>query len=78
MLWLNRNNLVWNQHGSDAMEVVESAKSILNQWIGVQDKSFDHFLGFMSQDDGHEHWQLPQKDRVKINTDAAIFEQSEC
>ncbi|KAL8121302.1 hypothetical protein AgCh_018147 [Apium graveolens] len=68
------NDLVWNQHIMQVTEVVESAKVVLNQWRNVQDKTFNIFLGFMSQDDGHEHWQPPQENRVKVNTDAAIFE----
>lgn len=76
MVWKNRNDLVWNQHSLEAKEVVESARTVLNQWRQVQDKSFDDFLGYMTQDDGHELWQKPQLNRVKVNTDAAIFEHS--
>lgn len=78
MLWKSRNDLMWNQHSLEVLEVVESAKTVLNQWRSVQDKSLDNFLGYMSQDDGHEHWKLPQYDRVKINSDAAIFEHDNC
>ncbi|KAL8149999.1 hypothetical protein AgCh_006858 [Apium graveolens] len=78
MLWKSRNDLVWNQHSMEVFEVVESATTVLNQWRSVQDKSFDNFLGYMSQDDGHEHWKLPQSDKVKINSDAAIFEHDNC
>lgn len=76
MLWKNRNDLVWNQRGLQVSEVVESAKSVLDQWRSVQDNSFDIYLGHMTQDDGHEHWRLPQYNRIKVNTDAAIFESS--
>lgn len=31
-LWKNRNDLVWNQHSLRLKEVVELAKSVLNQW----------------------------------------------
>lgn len=33
-------------------------------------------MGFMTQDDGHERWEPPKHNRVKINSDAAIFEES--
>ncbi|XP_074374501.1 uncharacterized protein LOC141714903 [Apium graveolens] len=78
MLWKNRNDRVWKQHSLGSKEVVESAKFVLNQWRYVQDKSFNHYLGYVTQDDGHEHWHLPQIDRVKVNTDTAIFEGSMC
>lgn len=58
MLWKNRNDVVWKQHSVDSKEVVESAKSALNQWRYVQDKTFDHYLGYVTQDDGDEHWHL--------------------
>lgn len=76
MIWKSRNDLVWKQRSLEAREVVESAISVLNQWRYVQDKSFDKFMGYMTQDDGYEHWQLPKENRVKVNCDAAIFENS--
>lgn len=78
MIWKNRNDLVWNQRSLGEREVVESAKSVLDQWKCVQDNSFDFFLGYMTPEDGHEHWQLPQNNRIKVNTDAAIFKHSSC
>lgn len=71
-----RNETVWNQHSMKVNEVVESAKSVLNQWISLQDKSFVNHLGLLTQDDGHEHWRLPIDNRIKVNVDAAIFDTS--
>lgn len=65
MIWKNRNDLVWNQRSIGVTEVVESAKSILDQWKSVQDKSFDIFLGFMTRDDGHEHWCVPRQTKSR-------------
>ncbi|KAL8123679.1 hypothetical protein AgCh_011604 [Apium graveolens] len=31
------------------------------------DKSFDHYLGYVTEDDCHEHWHLSQTDGVKIS-----------
>lgn len=45
-LWKNRNDLVWTQKSLDSSEVLMLALSVLNQWRFVQDKSFDHSLGF--------------------------------
>ncbi|XP_074363041.1 uncharacterized protein LOC141703396 [Apium graveolens] len=68
-LWKNRNNIVWNQKSMEASEVISSANICLNQWKNAQDKSFDNFLGFMTQADGKERWEPPQLGEVKINTD---------
>lgn len=47
---------------------------VLNQWRFVQDKTFDNSLGFMTPEDGRAEWQAPAFDRVKVNTDAALFD----
>ncbi|XP_074378344.1 uncharacterized protein LOC141719879 [Apium graveolens] len=77
MLWKNRNDLVWNQHSLDSAGVIESIMSVLNQWRSVQDKTFDHFMGYMTQEDGDGHWNPPSFNSVKINTDATIFKESD-
>lgn len=76
MLWKSRNNLIWHQSSLDPNEVVESAYLVLKQWRSVQDRSFDHFLGFMSQDDSREHWSLPSIDSIKVNSESAIFQET--
>ncbi|XP_074356412.1 uncharacterized protein LOC141696125 [Apium graveolens] len=75
-IWKNRNEIVWQQRGSEFSEVCKSAKLFLNQWKNAQDKSFNHFIGFMNQEDGNVHWEHPQEGTVKINVDAVIFENS--
>lgn len=62
----------------DPNNVVQSAYSVLNRWTSAQDKTFDRFMGLMTQEDRHEHWQLSKTNRIKINIDAAIFEESNC
>lgn len=74
MIWKHRNELVWNQRRLEISEIVESAKSILNQWNSVQDRTFDRFMAFMNHNDGAERWHTPMTNRVKINADAALFE----
>lgn len=77
-LWKARNEIVWNQKGGDYAEIISSANSMLNQWSSAQDKTFNRFLGLMTEEDGDEHWTLPTEDKVKLNTDAAIFVESNC
>lgn len=43
----------------------------------VQDKTFDCVMGYTTQEDGNEHWHPPSSNKVKINTDAAIFVESD-
>lgn len=74
LIWKNRNDIVWKQHSSEPQELVRLALSILNQWRSVQDRSYDSFLSFMSSEDGQEQWHLPELNSVKINIDAALFE----
>ncbi|KAL8121558.1 hypothetical protein AgCh_018338 [Apium graveolens] len=73
-----RNALVWNNKGMVVSEIVESAVSILSQWHSAQDKFFDPSLGFMTHIDGDEHWCVPNDNMIKVNTDAAIFDNSQC
>lgn len=75
LLWKNRNDAIWKQRSVDSSELVNSAFSILNQWRSVQDKNFDHFLAFVNPEDGVEQWHKPENNSVKINTDAALFEE---
>lgn len=73
-LWKNRNDLVWNQICLDVPEVLNTTLSVLNQWRFVQDKTFDHSLGFLNPEDGQVKWQAPSLNIVKVNTDAALFD----
>ncbi|XP_074349748.1 uncharacterized protein LOC141689374 [Apium graveolens] len=78
MLWKHRNELVWNQRSLEISKILESACSILNQWNSVQDKTYDRFMAYMNHNDGDEHWHTPMTNRVKINVDAAIFDDTNC
>lgn len=51
----NRNDIAWNEHRLESSDIVESANTTLNQWQSVQDRSFDNFLRYMSQDNDLEH-----------------------
>lgn len=77
-LWKNRNDIVWNQKGTEFVEVVASAIQVLDHWKNAQDRSYDSSFGFMTLTDGDVHWKQPQEGTIKINTDAALFEDSNC
>ncbi|XP_074342410.1 uncharacterized protein LOC141679955 [Apium graveolens] len=57
-------------------ELLDSAYSLLNQWRSVQHRTFDRFMGYMTPEDGNEHWSKPHVNSIKINTDATIFEET--
>lgn len=73
-LWKNRNDIVWQQKSKEYVEIVTSAVQVLNNWESAQDKSFDNTIGFLTQADGDVHWKQPQIGIVKVNTDAALFD----
>ncbi|XP_074376412.1 uncharacterized protein LOC141717970 [Apium graveolens] len=74
MLWKNRNDLVWNLTFLVVSEVLNTTLSVLNQWRFVKDKTFDHTLGLLNLEDGRTKWQAPSMNRVKVNTDAVLFD----
>lgn len=78
MVWKSRNDLKWKHRSMKVDEVVQSAKSILNQWLSVQDKTSDHFMAYMTHDGGYKRWKLQINNGVKININAAIFDSTNC
>lgn len=50
------------------------ALSTINQWSFAQDRNFSTSLGYMTQEDRLEQWPVPKRNRVKVNSDAALFE----
>ncbi|XP_074342398.1 uncharacterized protein LOC141679917 [Apium graveolens] len=77
-IWKNRNSIVWNQKGAEFVEVVASATQFLDHWKNAQDRSYDSSFGFMTLNDGEVHWKPPHEGTIKVNTDAALFEDSNC
>lgn len=67
---------MWKQNGQHHTEIVTSAIQILNNWEYAQDKTFDNSVGFITPTEGDMCWNQPQQGIVKVNTDAAIFEDS--
>lgn len=76
-IWNNRNDVVWKQKGREYTEIVTSPTQILNNWEFAQDKSFDSSFGFITQTEGDMCWKQPMLGTVKVNTDAALFEDSD-
>lgn len=54
-IWRGWNELVWRQKGLEVSDVVVSARMVLSQWKKAQDRTFDNFMGFLTDEDGREH-----------------------
>lgn len=74
-IWRGRNDLVWKQKGLQVRDIVVSARMVLNQWKKAQDRTFDNFMGLITDKDGREQWELPKANTVKVNCDAATFDE---
>lgn len=71
-IWRGRNELVWNQKYDSVGEVVALARAILC----AQNRTPIASQEYVYPGDGCEHWTKPATNTIKINVDAAIFEES--
>uniref|UniRef100_A0A803QAE6 Uncharacterized protein n=1 Tax=Cannabis sativa TaxID=3483 RepID=A0A803QAE6_CANSA len=73
-IWNARNQLLWNQKSTVALDVVLSARSNLYQWQSAQQNRFDPLLSSFEIGKEVEHWTKPVGNKIKVNVDGAIFE----
>lgn len=73
-IWNNMNDIVWKQKGKESIEIVASDIQVLKNWESAQDKSFDNSFGFITQTDDDVYRKQPTVGKVKVNTDATLFE----
>uniref|UniRef100_A0A803P3E2 RNase H type-1 domain-containing protein n=1 Tax=Cannabis sativa TaxID=3483 RepID=A0A803P3E2_CANSA len=74
-LWKARNKVVWNKCNSTVKEVLATSSITLEHWRKAQDKSALLSLSFNNSDEGGELWTPPATNNLKINVDAALFQQ---
>uniref|UniRef100_A0A803Q153 RNase H type-1 domain-containing protein n=1 Tax=Cannabis sativa TaxID=3483 RepID=A0A803Q153_CANSA len=74
-MWKARNKIVWKKKNSSVMEVITSTNTTLDQWKKAQDKITYNFLCLDNKGDGAELWSKHEENIIKINVDAATFEQ---
>ncbi|KAM6593434.1 hypothetical protein CsatA_001137 [Cannabis sativa] len=72
-LWLARNDVLWSNKSTTALEVVRSARTNLDTWKNAQTKVFTPLLN-VNFSNGREHWVKPIETKFKMNVDGAIFE----
>ncbi|KAM6592724.1 hypothetical protein CsatA_000427 [Cannabis sativa] len=71
-LWMARNDLLWNNKSTTALEVIRSAKANLDNWQNAQSNGTIPLLN-VNFSKGIEHWTKPVSTKFKINVDGAIF-----
>uniref|UniRef100_A0A803NVE6 RNase H type-1 domain-containing protein n=1 Tax=Cannabis sativa TaxID=3483 RepID=A0A803NVE6_CANSA len=72
-IWAVRNDVLWKNKSCSVMEVVRSARVVLDQWKNAQSQKG----GALLVDDINnvcKRWRKPLMNTVKVNVDGAIFE----
>ncbi|XP_060969924.1 uncharacterized protein LOC133037116 [Cannabis sativa] len=69
-----RNELVWKQKRVGASDIVASARNYLDQWRNAQKSQIEISWPGFQAGDGAEQWVCPPENSVKINVDAALFD----
>ncbi|XP_060972588.1 uncharacterized protein LOC133038444 [Cannabis sativa] len=76
-IWLARNDILWNNKSTKALDVVKLARTNLVSWRNAQKQKSEPLLNVNYSKD-LEHWRKPIVHKYKINVDGAIFEAENC
>ncbi|XP_074376895.1 uncharacterized protein LOC141718414 [Apium graveolens] len=74
-IWKARNEKVWSNKNCSPSGVLYSAKSYLTQWRETQNTLFVALPHASLPEDGAFSWVKPQENIVKVNVDAALFQE---
>ncbi|XP_074352682.1 uncharacterized protein LOC141691828 [Apium graveolens] len=72
-IWKGRNEKVWNNRSSSVNSMLYLANNYLTQWRATQSHSFVILPRAGLAEDGAMSWVKPQGTEVKVNVDAALF-----
>ncbi|XP_060965704.1 uncharacterized protein LOC133034606 [Cannabis sativa] len=72
-IWAARNDVLWNSKTCSTMEVVRSARVVIDQWKNAQSQKGGALL-VNDINNACERWRKPVFNTVKVNVDGAIFE----
>lgn len=75
-IWRGRNEIVWNNKGANVDRTVVMARNMLEAWTKAQDKNEVPRAAYLSTTDGRTKWEKPSREEIKINVDAALFEEA--
>ncbi|KAM6544052.1 hypothetical protein CsatB_008499 [Cannabis sativa] len=73
-IWAVRNELLWNKKSCSAIDVVRSARIVLDQYCTAQSQKTGALL-IHDINNVDERWKKPIANMVKINVDGAIFQE---
>ncbi|XP_060965224.1 uncharacterized protein LOC115719983 [Cannabis sativa] len=71
-IWMAHNNLLWSNKSTKVSEVIQSAKTNLDNWQNAQSNGSIPLLN-VNVSNGREHWTKPIFTKFKINVDGALF-----
>ena len=72
-VWKARNTVVWHDTYLHVDEVIRTAQITLDQWLEAQLRNFTPSVVSLNARDGSELWTKPDINTIKINVDAALF-----
>ncbi|XP_060969989.1 uncharacterized protein LOC115713780 [Cannabis sativa] len=73
-IWSARNDFVWQKKVVNADRIVVLARGYLDQWTNAQNTLIESSWSGFQTGDGVEQWSAPSENSIKINVDAALFE----
>ncbi|KAH9684396.1 reverse transcriptase domain-containing protein [Citrus sinensis] len=73
VIWVNRNNKVWNNTACSVCQILNSAGQFLYQWQAAKRQVFDINDDTQRLVHGALCWEKPKFGWVKCNVDAAVF-----
>lgn len=76
-IWKARNE-VWKSKSTLVSEVLSTSVVFLDQWKIAHNRDSCANLPMAVAGDGARTWVKPQSSQIKINVDAALFEESNC
>uniref|UniRef100_A0A803QGR3 RNase H type-1 domain-containing protein n=1 Tax=Cannabis sativa TaxID=3483 RepID=A0A803QGR3_CANSA len=76
-IWNAKNDWVWQKKAARPDSIVSLAEGYLNQWRVAQNSEIESSWSNFQLGDGAEQWMLPPLNSIKVNVDAALFDEGQ-